>query len=442
MTAWRIVGTVACLALVAAARAETYPLNETVQSGDCFAVRLEMKLAGQMKVLRNGEATSLKLEATATHEFPERVLAVGASGLPEKVARHYDAAKAVITVADSRSERTLRADRRLCVAQRYKDQPLLYCPAASLTRDELDLTSDHFDTLCVTGLLPPKAVAVGDTWTVPNVVVQALCNFEGLSKHGLSGKLDEVKGTTATFSVTGTAEGIDHGAMVKVNVSAKGTFDLSAKRLVGLEWTQKDEREQGPVSPTASVETTTKLTRKPVEQPEALSDVKLVSVPDSFTPPGPMVQLEHRDADGRFEMLYAREWQLVGQTKERTVLRLMDRGDFLAQATVTPWTEADKGKHMSAEDFKKAMNATPDWEPERELQSGEVPSDREGRWTYRFSVIGKMDGVEVLQNFYLIAGPGGEQVVVVFTMTPKQADKFGVRDLALVGAIEVPAAKK
>jgi len=48
----------------------------------------------------------------------------------------------------------------------------------------------------------------------------------------------------------------------------------------------------------------------------------------------------------------------------------------------------------------------------------------------------------VLQNFYLIAGPGGEQVVVVFTMTPKQADKFGVRDLALVGAIEVPAAKK
>ena len=442
MTAWRIVGTVACLALAAAARAETYPLNETVQSGDCFAVRLEMKLAGQMKVLRNGEATSLKLEATATHEFPERVLAVGASGLPEKVARHYDTAKAVITVADSRSERTLRADRRLCVAQRYKDQPLLYCPGASLTRDELDLTNDHFDTLCVTGLLPPKAVAVGDTWTVPNVAVQALCNFEGLAKHGLSGKLDEVKGTTATFSVTGTAEGIDHGAMVKVNVTAKGTFDLSAKRLVGLEWTQKDEREQGPVSPTTSVETTTTLTRKAVEQPEALSDVKLVSVPDSFTPPAPMAQLEHRDADGRFEMLYAREWQLVGQTKERTVLRLMDRGDFLAQATITPWTEADKGKHMSAEDFKKAMNATPEWEPERELQSGEVPSDREGRWTYRFSVIGKMDGVEVLQNFYLIAGPGGEQVVVVFTMTPKQADKFGVRDLALVGAIEVPAAKK
>ncbi len=173
---------------------------------------------------------------------------------------------------------------------------LLYCPAAALTRDELDLTNDHFDSLCVTGLLPGRAVSVGDTWSVANVTVQALCNFEGLAKNNLSGKLEEVKGTTATIIVTGSAEGIDHGALVKVTIKAKATFDLSAKRLVGLEWTQNDERDQGPVSPATTVETTTTLTRKPIDQPDALSDVKLVSVPDSFTPPAPMIQLEHRDA--------------------------------------------------------------------------------------------------------------------------------------------------
>ena len=124
------------------------------------------------------------------------------------------------------------------------------------------------------------------------------------------------------------------------------------------------------------------------------------------------------------------------------MLRLLERGDFLGQATLTPWTPAEKGKHLSPEDFKTAMNSTPGWEPERELQAGEVPSDKEGRWTYRLSVTGKMDGVDVLQNFYLIAGPDGEQVVVLFAMTPKQADKLGVRDLAFVGGLEVPAAKK
>ena len=441
MAAWRIVGTVVCLLAVSVAHAETVPLTESAQSGDCYQIRLEMKLSGQMKVQRNGAAAALELTASATHEFPERVLLVGTSGLPEKVARLYTTAQSVIVVAGDRSERTLRPDRRLCVAQRYRDQLIVYCPAAALTRDELDLTNDHFDTLNLAGLLPGKDVSVGDSWTVGNAVVQALCNFEGLTKNGLSVKLDAVKDGSATILVTGVAEGIDHGAMVKSNINARGTFDLTSKRLVGLSWTQKDERDQGPVSPATTVESTTTLTRKAIEQPEALSDVKLVSIPDSFTPSGPLVQLEHRDGQGRFEMLYARDWQIVGLTKERTVLRLLDRGDFLAQATITPWTPAEKGKHIAPEDFKTAMNSTPGWEPERELQAGEVPSDKVGRWVYRFSVIGKMDGVEVLQNFYLIAAPGGEQVVVVFSMTPKQADKLGVRDLAFVGSLEVPAKK-
>ena len=53
-----------------------------------------------------------------------------------------------------------------------------------------------------------------------------------------------------------------------------------------------------------------------------------------------------------------------------------------------------------------------------------------------------MDGLPVIQNFYLIAGAGGEQVVVVFTMTPKMAEKLGVRDLTFVGGVDVPATKK
>jgi hypothetical protein len=48
--------------------------------------------------------------------------------------------------------------------------------------------------------------------------------------------------------------------------------------------------------------------------------------------------------------------------------------------------------------------------------------------------------VAVLQNFYLVAAPTGEQVVLTFTLTAKQADKLGARDLSLAGSIEVPAA--
>jgi hypothetical protein len=66
----------------------------------------------------------------------------------------------------------------------------------------------------------------------------------------------------------------------------------------------------------------------------------------------------------------------------------------------------------------------------------------DGRWIYRISALGKMDGTEVMQNFYLVAGPGGEQVVLLFTMTPKKAMKLGERDLSMAGSIDFPAAPK
>src|SRR5262249_59044477 len=114
----------------------------------------------------DGKPVPLELSATAAHEFPERALVVSKGGTVEKVARFYEKASATITVGKDRTERTLRPERRLIVAQRYKDVPLVYCPVGPLFRQELELTSEHFDTLHLSGLLPGKAVGVGATWKV------------------------------------------------------------------------------------------------------------------------------------------------------------------------------------------------------------------------------------------------------------------------------------
>ena len=106
-------------------------------------------------------------------------------------------------------------------------------------------------------MLPGKAVAVGDTWKIPNGVAQAVCLFEGLTGQTLTGKLESVKDDIAVFSINGVSNGIDQGAMVKMTVTAAGKFDLKSKRLTELDWKQNDDREQGPVSPASTVEATT-----------------------------------------------------------------------------------------------------------------------------------------------------------------------------------------
>lgn len=437
MTAWRNWGSlVAFLAAAGTAGAQTYTLTETQTVGGCYRIELGMNLSGEMRISKDDNPESLKMTASATHVFPEKILLLDSKGLPQKTARAYENARAVIRVGAESSQRTLREQRCLIVAQRLGDRLATYCPKGLLTREEMELTSDHFDTHLLSGLLPDKAVKLQDTWKIATDLVQGLCHLDGVTGQDLTCKLEEVQNSQARVSLTGTVTGIDLGALVKLTVEGTYTFDLKAQHLARLEWKQKDDRQQGPASPASTVETTYTVKRTPIAEPACLSFVALVSVPQGTDLPAPMLQLVYQDPKSRFKLKYDRDWQMVGQTNERVVLRLLERGDFVAQATITPWTKTQPGDHLSAEAFKKAMAETPGWEQGELLQEGDISGSGTGRWIYRISAIGQMDGMKVLQNFFLIAGPHGEQVVLAVTLTQAQADKLGTRDLLLVQGID------
>jgi hypothetical protein len=438
MKLWRVSGSVVLLLVaVPAGWSQTCTLAEMVKSGDCFRYELDMQLKGEIRFRKEDKTVPVTLAAAASHAYPERVLDVS-DGMVKKSVRLYETARATIQRGKDKAQSSLRASRTFVVAQRHRDEHLVYCPAGALYRTEIELLADHFDTLAVAGVLPGKAVKLGETWKLPNSVAQALCSLEGMTENKLTGKLEKVAGDVASFSVSGSSSGVENGAVVKMTVEASGTFDVKAKRLTQLVWQQKDERDQGPVSPASTVETKVSMTRKAVGQPKGLDDVALVKVPEGFAPPSVMTHVEFRDSKGRYALLHTRDWQLTAVTDDHAILRLMDRGDFLAQVSITPWDKAKKGEHLKPEQFKEAMAGTSGWRPEKELQASEVPST-DGRWIYRLSVQGELDGVAVLQNFYLVAAPTGEQVVLTFTLSAKQADKLGARDVSLAGSIEVPA---
>jgi hypothetical protein len=442
MDVLRIVGALGILATLTAStgaqldRRQTLVLAEPIQKGDCFQIQLHMQLSGKLHLHQGDGTTSLPLKAEAKHTFIERALDLARDSTIARSARVYETAELHLTVNHNASKHALRPDRRLLVAGRYKDQSLVYSPRGPLTREELDLTAKQFDTLTLPGLLPGRDLQDGGSWKVASNVVQALCGLDGVTEHSLKGKLKTVNDQQAVFVVSGKVTGIELGALVKVTVQAAGTFDCKAQRLTYLRWQQKDEREQGPASPASTVETTTVVQRQGIDQPGSLSPDALASVPAGVAPPEAMLYLDYRDPQGRYHLLHERDWNITGKTDDHLVLRLLDRGSFLAQATITPWTQAEKGKHLSGDAFRSQMNRTYGWQPEQQLQAGEVPV-QDDRWIYRLSTLGTLEGIKVVQNFYVIANPDGQQVVVVFTLTPQQVDKFGSRDLALIANLDV-----
>ena len=99
--------------------------------------------------------------------------------------------------------------------------------------------------------------------------------------------------------------------------------------------------------------------------------------------------------------------------------------------------KAEAGKHMDAKEFREQMLSSPGWQADDVLQEGELPNQSAGRYVYRLTARGEMDGVKVVQCFYLVAGPQGQQVVVAFTLKLTQVNKLGARDMVLVDGLEL-----
>jgi hypothetical protein len=121
-------------------------------------------------------------------------------------------------------------------------------------------------------------------------------------------------------------------------------------------------------------------------------------------------------------------------------MRLLERGDFVAQVAVTPWKRAEPGKHIGADEFKKLVTELPGWEVEELVEASEIPTDP-GRWVYRVTARGSLDGLKVVQTFFAVAGPNGDQAFLTFTTKPDKAGKVGTRDVSLVNSVEFPARK-
>ncbi len=432
---WSVVAVGLLLLLAGLGRAESVMLKETPKEGECHRLVIKTTLTGSLKVARDTQTVPLPVKATNDHTFSERVLAID-KGLVKKVARYYDTAQSSAQVDTDKVERTIREDRRRVVAQRTGDGLLTYAPAGPFTRAEAEVVSEHFDTLHLTGLLADKEIDVGAKWKIPNGVAQSVCLFDGLISQDLEGTLESVKDGVATVRLAGTAKGIENGSLATLTVDATLSFDTKTSQITGVAWKQKDLRDQGPVSPAAEVESQTTLTRAAMTEPKELSGAALIGVPTEDDPPGVVKQLTHADPKGRYKFAYARDWHVVGQTEHHLVMRLLDRGDFVAQMTMTMWKPAGAGKHLSPDEFQKIVSASPGWAMEQVVDHGEVAGDAD-RWAYRITARGELDSAKVVQNFYLIANAAGDQMIVTFTMKPANLARLATKDLAIVNAVEL-----
>jgi hypothetical protein len=415
--------------------AQTVNLAEGPLTKTCFRNELSMDMTGRITMQQDGKTVALRQNAFARHEYLERILEAK-DGVGDKAVRIYQAAGATITVGNDASKLAFSPEHLLMVSHRQHNQIQTYCPSGLLTNEEMELT-EHFDTLALAGLLSGKDVAVGATWVVPANVVLAVCEVDAIISGQLNAKLTSVQGSVAEVTITGIIKGISSGAQVVMEINGRLAFATTEKRIIAAEWKQHDERTQGPISPAMTADVAYKIKRTPIAEPNELNDIALVRPLSAAA--DKMTNVTYRDPKGAFAFQHGRNWHLVGRDDKHLVYRLLtDRGDFVAQATLMPYTKETPGKMMDLDNFARRMAEVPGWTQEEVLEKNANLGVSEDLKVYRVGAAGKLSGVPAVQYFHLMTGPRGDQLIVTFTMDPSQTSNLSQHDMAFLRGVSFP----
>lgn len=422
------------LAAPGTASAESYRLNETSTDSRVYSVRQRMTVEGTLKAPRpEGKSLSLSMRGESTHAFLERRLSgTGRNAKALRSLRHYRSARTQVRVGRSQSDKRLASDRRLLVVQGTETGLLPYSPAGPLDHAEVDLLHMPGDVLALRAFLPDGKVAVGATWTPPNWAVLLVSGIDAVAKSDVTCKLKSAGKKTAVVTVTGKAEGARDGAPSTIRLSGEFTYDLGRGYIASASLKQAEKTDAGPVSPALDVQAAITVERSLAENPGPLSAEAAGRI---SLEPKPELLLQRFEPSAGVQFLIDRDWRVVFADKGVAILRLLDRGNLVAQVNIKMLPKAAAGKHVTERQFqddvrKKLGPRLSSIVRADVLKPKQGPSD--GRFLYRVTADGSENGIDMRWAYYLCAAPDGRQASLVFAVEKKLVKQLDERDAAFV----------
>ena len=209
-------------------------------------------------------------------------------------------------------------------------------------------------------------------------------------------------------------------------------FDRKAERVERLSLTRTETRQPGAVEAGLELKSTLTVVREAAEPPPELADGALSGLPLDASPEREELLLVA--PNGKYTLRHDRDWHIAWDDRRQTVLKRVDRGIVIAQCNLAVGPNAGKGRHQDLNQFRDDIKRALGARFGQVVGDGEIEGDPAGGYRYKVGVQGKEGDVGVLWNYYLIAGPEGDQVLAIFTLAVEQAKAFGDQDLQLVGS--------
>ncbi len=374
------------------------------------------------------EPVQRDVQAKAQLIYNERVLQGGTQECPwaRQTVRQYETARANIKFSQGGVSPQLREERRLIgVSAQAADDVALFSPLGPLTRNELDLVDVPANSAVIDGLLPGRSVAVGESWQLETPLLPALLRIDAVAKAAITCKLDRIEKNQAIVHATGTVSGASGGVATEIALAAKYSFDMTRQRVSWFAMSVKEKRSVGHAQP--GLEATARIqmaiaprTTAPGLDPSILQDLDLAA-------DAPSRLLEFSSQAGGFSLLLTRNWHEMVDRPDVAVLRLVDRGDLIAQCNLSALPPMEDGVPFTLADFQQDVKNVLGDDLAEFVAATESVNDN-GLHVMRVVANGTISDLDIQWIYYHITNRQGHRVSCVFTMEAELADRFGAAD--------------
>jgi hypothetical protein len=402
-------------------------------AGEVSRVTVRFTARGKLQVLQSGQPQELPMQVDAELRYLERTLVAGAtsaSGL-----RRYEVARARLQISGHQQVPELAAGRLVHVVADEKEYRLSGW-GEPLTRQELDLIDVPMGTLALSWLLPREPVAVGSTWKHrPEAVAQWL-RIDAVGSSDLQSVLLEAPpGGLYQVHVSGTAEGAVDGVATTIAVDGQYRVDPQTRRVVELKLALHEQRAMGHTGPGLNVQAELSLR---IEAPLS-SDQRAIG--ELMPLPGQAAiepRLRYRSQEG-YELLYDRRWHVVDEQPRQLTLRLVDRGELVAQCVIAPLDPAAQQPPWTLDRFQNEIQKVLGDRCQR-VAAATQRQTVHGLPMYRVVVEGQVQQLPIEWRYALVGAADSRQVMVVVTLEQSLRERLDNADVTLLDGLTLPRA--
>ena len=411
---------------------ETFSLKSKCNPGDTVQVKTVLELSGHLKIRSDAKKPAqLPITLTAQLLYDEKTLEADTTGgVNARSVRYYHQAGADIEVAGEKETPELGDDRHIVVAEATDKEVTCFSPQGALTREQLDLLEISSNSLIADRLLPEKEVGIGDTWPCEADVLTQLLHLEAVEKADVQCMLAEVVDGKAKLDLSGEVVGAAGGVETEIKLRGKAQFDMSKRRVTWLALVIDEDRGIGHAAPGFKVTARLRTLIAPTEKPFVLSDEAFNGLSLASGDGSTLVDFA---SAGGFHLTHDRRWQVTMDRQNVTILRLVDRGNLVAQCNVSTLPKLSAGKQVTMDAYQKDIHRALGDRFEQFVEATETP-DSEGLRILRVVAVGVVSEVPIQWTYYLIGDAEGRQASVAFTIESKLVEQFARDDRSLISS--------